>query len=272
MINEYKLPKVSIAVLILIAALCYTSFLWLGENPSYMYLNEVNHSPDPSHIFGTDNLGRDIFEMIWAGGAVSITIGISATLISSVIAVIYGTLSGISIRFIDGAMMRFTDILLSIPSILIIIFIQGILGESSILSLSIVIGLTSWMSISKVVRHEVRQIKNSDYILSSKLMGASIIHIIRMHMAPNFFPGIMFMIISNVGMSIATEATLSFMGLGLSQDVVSWGSMMALSERALLTNSWWVIVIPGFFLVTTVVCVTNIGEYIRSKNSIQYIT
>ena len=272
MLNDYKRPVISISILIVIIVLCYASPILIGGNTTYMYLADINQAPSGSHFFGTDNLGRDIFKMIWSGGMVSITIGFLATLVSSFIAIIYGTVSGMSNRFVDGALMRTTDIILSIPGILLVIFIQALTGPASVFSLSVVIGLTSWMNMSKLVRVEVHQIKNSDYILSARLMGASLPHVIRHHLMPNFLPSIMFMIITNIGAAMATEATLSFMGIGLSLDTVSWGSMMALSEKALLTNSWWVIIIPGLFLVTTIVCVTNIGEYVRSRNSINYIT
>lgn len=272
MLHNYKMPVVSISVLTIIIVLCYASPLWVGSDSTYMYLDQINQAPHMDHIFGTDNLGRDIFKMIWTGGAASITIGILATLISSFIAVIYGTISGVSNRYVDSILMRITEILLSIPSILIVIFLQAMLGNASIFSLALVIGLTSWMNISKMVRSEVHQIKNSDYILSARLMGAGLTHIINRHMLPNFFPSIMFMIISNIGTAMGTEATLSFLGLGLPLNTVSWGSMMSLSEKALLTNSWWIIIIPGLFLITTIICITNIGEYIRNKNSIGYIT
>lgn len=272
MIDDYKKPVISISILVVIIAMCYTSFIWSSDNPTYMYLDQVNQSPSFSHIFGTDNLGRDIFHMIWAGGISSITIGVIATLISSFIAVTYGTISGLSNRLIDSVLMRGTEILMSVPSILLVIFLQAMLGQANVISLSIVIGLTSWMSIAKIVRTEVHVIKNSDYALSAKLMGAKLPYIIRRHYLPNFFPSIMFMIVSNVGAAMATEATLSFLGIGLPLDVVSWGSMMVLSEKALLTNSWWIIFIPGLFLIITIVCITNIGEYVRNKNSIRYIT
>lgn len=272
MLSNYKRPVISIFILIIIITMCYVSPIWIGGNASYMHLDQINQAPSVSYLFGTDNLGRDIFKMIWSGGVMSITIGILSTLISSLIAILYGTISGLSNRFVDGAMMRTTDIILSIPGILLVIFMQALLGQTGVFFLSLVIGLTSWMNMAKMVRSEVQQIKNSDYILSARLMGANIPHIIRYHLIPNFLPSIMFMIITNIGAAMATEATLSFMGIGLSLDTVSWGSMMALSEKALLTNSWWIIIIPGLFLVTTIVCITNIGEYVRSRNSIDYIT
>lgn len=270
--ENLKKPVISMAVLTIIVILCYTSPIWVGDNPTYMHLNHVNQSPGAQHLLGTDNLGRDIFKMLWSGGISSITIGILATLVSSFIAVIYGSIAGMANKIIDSIFMRFTEILLSVPGILLVIFIQAMLGDANVFSLALVIGLTSWMNMAKIVRSEVHQIKNSDYVLSAGLMGAGLPHIIRVHLLPNFFPTIMFMVISNIGIAMTTEATLSFLGLGLPLDKVSWGSMMSLSEKALLTNSWWVIVIPGLMLIITIVCITNIGEYIRNRNSIRYIT
>ena len=160
-------------------------------------------------------------------------------------------------------MMRITEIMLTIPSILVIIFIQGIMGNGTVVSLAIVIGITSWMNIAKVVRAEVSQIKNSEYILAAKTMGGSFFHILKEHMVLNFIPAIMFMVVTNIGGAIGTEATLSFLGIGLPIEIISWGSMLSLSEGALLSNLWWIIIIPGVFLVITLLCITNIGNYLR---------
>ncbi len=104
-------------------------------------------------------MGRDIYSMIWYGGKISLFIGLFSTVISTVIGIVYGSISGSASELVDDAMMRFTEIILSIPSILIIISVQAILGNSNPVSMSIVIGITSWMNISKIVRTEVRQIK-----------------------------------------------------------------------------------------------------------------
>lgn len=123
------------------------------------------------------------------------------------------------------------------------------------------------MNISKVVRSEVRQIRNSDFVLASRLAGGKFFYILRKHLFPNFISSTMFMIVTNVSAAIGTEATLSFLGIGLPMEIISWGSMMSLSQKALLSNSWWIILIPGLFLVTTLVCITNVGEYIRLRNN-----
>lgn len=263
-------PYLSIIILGVILLACILNQYIMPYDPKYMYLKEVNQAPSLVHYFGTDTMGRDIFSMIWYGGKISLYIGGLATIISTSIAIVYGTISGISKQWLDDIMMRFTEIILSIPSILSVIFLQAIFGKGTATSLAIVIGITSWMNISKVVRSEVRQIRNSDYILAARLMEGNFFYLLYKHFIPNFFASILFMIITNIGQAIGTEATLSFLGIGLPINIISWGSLMSLSEKALLTNSWWIILIPGLFLVTVLVCITNIGEYMRIKNNREF--
>jgi peptide/nickel transport system permease protein len=208
-------------------------------------------------------MGRDIFKMIVHGGRVSLVIGLLASLIAAVIAIIYGGLAGLASRWLDNLLMRFTELLICIPSVLYVVSIQAVLGKPTLLSMAVVIGVTSWMNIAKIVRAEVRQLHNSEYIIAARLMGAKFPYILIKHLLPNFLPGIMFMLIYNVCSSIAAEATLSFLGLGMPPGSASWGALISLSQDALLTNSWWIVVIPSLFLITTLVCMTNIGEYMR---------
>lgn len=262
-----NMPYISIGILILIVLCCYFNKQVMNHDPKYMDLINSSLSPNKEFYFGTDSMGRDIFSMIWYGGKISLFIGILSTTISTFIGILYGSISGIASELIDDIMMRLTEIILSIPSILVIIFVQAILGKSTPISISIVIGITSWMNIAKVVRSEVRQIRNSEYILAAKTMGGSYIYIIYQHLVPNFISSIMFMAVTNIGTAIGTESTLSFLGIGLPLEIISWGSMLSLAEQSLLNNQWWVILIPGIFLVTTLVCITNIGNYIRKLNN-----
>ena len=192
-------------------------------------------------------------------------IGVLSTVISTFIAVVVGAFSGAAPGWLDNLVMRFTEIFLSIPSLLLVILLQAIMGKANVVSLSVVIGITSWTSIVKVVRTEVRQIRNSEYVIASRCMGGGFFHILWKHLAPNFISSIMFMVIMNVRTAIISESTLSFMGIGLPLEIVSWGSMLSLSEKALMTNSWWIILIPGIFLVGTLLCLTNIGNYMRKN-------
>lgn len=256
-------PWLSVIILGMIVVCCLFAEVLMTKNPTFLDLQNYNVAPNREFLFGTDSLGRDIFSGIWYGGRISIAIGFLATLLSTAIAVVYGSVSGVAPAWLDALMMRFTEIFLSVPSLLIVLFLQAILGEANVFSLSVVIGLTSWPGIAKVVRTEVRQLRSSEYILASKCMGGKFPHILRRHLAPNFIASIMFMVVMNVRGAITTEATLSFLGMGLPLEIISWGSMLSLAEKALLTRSWWVILIPGLFLVTLLMCLTNLGNYLR---------
>nr|WP_243259545.1 ABC transporter permease [Eubacterium sp. 1001713B170207_170306_E7] len=239
----------------------------MNHDPTYMDLANRAAPPGSQFYFGTDMMGRDVFSMIWYGGRISLFIGLAATALSTLIAVVYGSISGLSNEWIDDGMMRLTEIILSIPSILIVIFIQAIIGQTGPLTIAFVIGITSWMNISKIVRSEVRQIRNADYILAAKTMDGGFFYILRWHLLPNFVSSIMFMVVTNIGAAIGTEATLSFLGIGLPVEIISWGSMLSNADQALLSNDWWIILIPGLFLVVTLVCITDIGNYIRKRNN-----
>lgn len=261
-----KPPVISIAILGLIIIGCIICELFIPYDPSRMMLDQISMPPSAEHLFGTDTLGRDLFSVIWHGGRISIAVGLLATLISTIIAVVYGTAAGLASNKVDDLMMRFTEILLSIPQILMVIFIQAIWGDATITSISVVIGITGWMAVAKMVRSEVKQLRNAGFVMAARTMGAGFFYIMRKHLMPNFMSAIMFMIVTNIGSAIAMEATLSFMGLGLPTDIISWGSLMSLSQRAMLTGAWWMLLIPGVFLVVTLVCITDIGEYLRIRN------
>ena len=158
-----------------------------------------------------------------------------------------------------------TEFLLSIPNLLLVIFLQARLGKANVLSLSLVIGVTSWTSIAKVVRTEVRQLRSNEYVVAARCMGGGFFYILRKHLAPNFLSSIMFMVVMNIRSAIVEESTLSFMGIGLPLEIISWGSMLSLSEKALLTDGWWIILIPGAFLVVTLLAITGIGDYLRKE-------
>ena len=260
-----KMPVISLVILGLIVAGCLILPFVIGKDPSYMDLMNANQAPSRQFLFGTDTMGRDIFTMIWSGGRISLFIGCVSTLISTVIAILFGGLSGIAPQWADTLLMRFTEIFLSIPNLLLVILLQAILGKANVLSVSLVIGVTSWASIAKVVRTEVRQIRSSDYVTASRCMGGSFFFFFWRHLTPNFLPAIQFMVVMNVRSAIVAESTLSFMGMGLPLETVSWGSMLSLAEKALLTGSWWMILIPGGFLVITLMAMTEVGQFLQKE-------
>ena len=224
--NDFGKNKSSViagSILAVIVFACVFCRFFMTKDPTYMDLENCNISPNKEFFFGTDTMGRDIFSMILYGGRISLFIGLISTVLSTTIAVIYGSFSGIAPEWIDELMMRFTEILLSIPSILLIIFLQALAGKNSVVAITIVIGFTSWMNIAKMVRTEVRQLRESEYLIAAKCMGGSFWHILRVHL------------------------------------------LLSLSEKALMTNSWWIILIPGIVLVITLLCITELGEALRKN-------
>lgn len=260
-----QFPYVSMGILGILVLGCVFADIISSKDPAHFYLMSCTHAPNGEFWFGTDNLGRDLFSCIWHGGRVSLYIGVASTLLSTVIAVIYGAISGVASDMVDTVMMRFTEIFLSIPSLLLIVFIQAILGSATIYSIALVIGITSWCSIAKIVRTEVRQIWKSEYVIASKCMGGGFFHVLKHHLAPNFVSSIMFMVIMNIRSAIVAESTLSFMGIGLPLEVISWGSLLSLSNKALMTKAWWIILIPGFFLIILLISLTQIGNWLRKS-------
>lgn len=261
------MPVLSMLFLAVIALCCIFCEFIMTKNPSYMDLSNCSVAPCKEFLFGTDTMGRDIFSMIWYGGRISLFIGIVSTLISTVVAVIFGAVSGCAPKWLDTMLMRLTEIILSVPNLLIIILLQAILGKANVFSIAFVIGITSWTSIAKVVRTEVMQMRTCEYVTAAKCMGGGFFHILWRHLTPNFFSSIMFMVVMNIRSAIVAESTLSFMGIGLPLEVISWGSMLSLAEKALMTDAWWIILIPGIFLVVTLLCITTIGNYLRGETA-----
>ena len=262
-IGARKLPVLPCLFLaVLIAGCIFAEYLAPGD-PYRMDPAAVSLAPGDGHIFGTDTLGRDLFACVWHGGRISLTIGLLSMLITTCIAILYGTVSGVASDRIDDLMMRFSEILMSVPQILFVLFLTALAGGGNILSISVAIGVTGWMPIAKMIRSEVRRLRQMGFVMAARTMGAGFFYILRKHLMPNYMASVAYMIISGIGSAIAMEATLSFLGLGLPSNVISWGSLLSLSQNAALSGAWWLLLIPGAFLVFTILCFTELGEYMR---------
>ena len=202
-------PVLSWAILLLILLGCLFCDVIMTKDPTYMDLMNYNLAPNGEFLFGTDTMGRDIFSMIWYGGRISLFIGLLSTVISTAIAVVFGGISGIAPQWLDTLLMRLTEILLSVPNLLLVILLQAILGKPNVVTISVVIGVTSWTSIAKIVRTEVRQIRNSEYVIASRCMGGRFFHILWRHLAPNFVSSIMFMVVMTFELSFVAVCQLT---------------------------------------------------------------
>ena len=258
-------PVCSVVVLSLILLGCLSSEHIVNHDPEKFYLSHISQPPNGEFFFGTDSLGRDIYSIIWRGGRTSLLVGFLASGVATVIGVTWGCAAGMTSPIVDSLMMRTVELAQSVPALLSVLLLVSVMGKQNVFSISIVIGVTSWFTLARIVRGEVRQIRGSEYVLAARCMGGSFWHVTRKHLIPNFVSAILFAVISSVSLSMSMESTLSFLGLGLPMDVLSWGSMLALADRALLLNTWWVVVTPGLFLVVTLLCITGIGNYFRRE-------
>lgn len=214
--------------------------------------------PDRLHPFGTDQLGRDVFSRMVLGTRVSLLIGITAVGIALIIGLLLGSLAGYYGGAVDSAIMRFIDIMLCFPSFFLILAVVAIL-EPNITNVMIVIGLTSWMGVARLVRAEILTLKERDFILAAQAMGANTRRIIMRHLIPNSLGPVLVSATLGVGAAILVESALSFLGLGVQPPAPSWGNIL-LEGKETLGVAWWLLIFPGLAIFATVLSYNILGE------------
>ncbi|MCX5749516.1 MAG: ABC transporter permease [Candidatus Saganbacteria bacterium] len=218
-------------------------------------------APSAVHLFGTDDFGRDIFSRALYGARVSLAVGFIAVSIAVVLGLLFGAVAGFFGGFVDSVIMRFIDIMLSFPSIFLLLSIQVML-KPSIYNVMIVIGLTSWMGVARLVRAEILSVKERPYIDAAKAIGASNLRIIFRHVLPNAMHPVIVAGTLGIAGAILTESALSFLGLGVQPPYSSWGNMLQ-DSQAYLRDAWWMAFIPGCLILLTVLCIYLVGEGLR---------
>ncbi|KMY51751.1 ABC transporter permease [Peribacillus loiseleuriae] len=255
------------------ALLCYLLFLLLVTflapvltpyDPLSIGLAKTLQSPTSVHLFGTDELGRDVLTRLLYGGRVSLTVGAAAMMMALVIGAGFGVVSGFLGGVADRIMMRILDALISIPSILLMIGIQ-VLIPASLLSVVVIIGMTSWMPIARLIRTEILSLKGETFIQASVVVGASSSQLLTRHLLPQCLPTIIVMSISGVSHAILSEATLSFLGIGIPPHEPSWGNMLMGAQSYLLSGAWWIALFPGILITCTVLAVTYLGDVLQDR-------
>lgn len=218
-------------------------------------------APSFVHPLGTDDFGRDILSRVLFGARVSLTVGLVAVSISVILGSFFGVIAGYFGGMVDSVLMRFTDVMLCFPTIFLILAVQVMLTPN-IYNVMIVIGVTSWMGVARLVRSEVLSVKQRPYVEAARAIGASDLRIMFRHVLPNsFFPVIVAGTLGIAG-AILTESALSFLGLGVQPPYASWGNMLQ-DSQAYMRDAPWMAIVPGCLILITVLSIYFTGEGIR---------
>ena len=224
-------------------------------------LQNANQPPSWSHWFGTDDLGRDMFVRTWKGAQISLFVGVMAALIDLVIGVIYGGIMGYYGGKVDEVMNRIAEILYAIPYLLVVILLLVVM-EPSLTTIIIAMSITGWINMAWIVRGQIMQLKNQEYALASRALGAGNMRILFRHLIPNAIGPIFVTPPLTVPSAIFTEAFLSFLGLGVQSPVASWGTMLNDGINA-IQNYPWRELFPALFLSLTMFAFNVFGDGLR---------
>ena len=220
-----------------------------------------NLAPSWAHLMGTDKFGRDIFSRVLYGSRISLTIGFIAVGISVTLGTLVGALSGYFGGWVDTLLMRFTDMMLSFPRLVLLIVVIALFSPSIWLVVG-VLGLTGWMGTARLVRGEVLSLREREFIQAARALGMGDARIIFRHIIPNTMAPVIVSATLGIGQTILTEASLSFLGLGVQPPTPSWGNMVADGRDALI-DAWWIATFPGIAIVVTVIAFNLLGDGLR---------
>ena len=222
---------------------------------------QAHLAPSPDHWLGTDQFGRDLLSRVIYGARISLTIGFVAVAIAIVLGSLLGAIAGYLGGAIDSALMRFTDMVMAFPRLVLLIMIIA-LFEPSLTIIILVLGLTQWPGTARLVRGEVLSLREQEYVEAARALGFGRARIILRHLLPNVMAPVIVAATLGIGNTIVLEAGLSFLGMGIQPPTPSWGTLVA-DGRPNLIGAWWVATFPGLAIVMTVVAFNLVGDGLR---------
>ncbi|NFD78787.1 ABC transporter permease [Clostridium botulinum] len=255
--KENKLGYISLFIILILVLFSTFSFL-SPYDPNKIDLSNKLVNPSLKHLFGTDEMGRDYFTRSLYGGRASLMVGFISMIISTALGTLIGTFSGYVGGKIDNIIMRIIDILMCIPTFFLILIINAYL-KPGIENIIIIIGLFGWMDIARIVRSQALSLKEREYVLCSKALGAPNKRIVFKHIIPNVIPSVMVASTINIASAILTESSLSFLGLGVRAPNSSWGSMLQ-NAQGFISSAPYLAIFPGLFILFTVLSFNILGD------------
>lgn len=252
-----------IGLVILLVLVFFAVFAeWVAPyNYAAQNLADRFHSPDMQHLFGTDNLGRDIFSRVVHGTRISLVVGIASVCLSAAIGIILGAIAGFYGGLFDNILMRIMDVLLAIPSLLLAISIAATLG-TGMQNLILAIGLGAAPGYARIVRASILSLKDQEFVEAARSIGASDFRIITSHILPNCLAPIIVQMTLGVASAILSTASLSFIGLGIAPPTPEWGSMLS-AGRQYIRDAWYIVMFPGLAIVVTIFGLNMFGDGLR---------
>jgi peptide/nickel transport system permease protein len=248
--------------LIALLILCALTAQWMAPyDPILQALNDRLLPPSPHHWMGTDQYGRDVLSRLLYGSRVSLAVGLVAVSIYIFIGTFVGSVAGYYGGWLDAVLMRLVDILLCIPTFFLILMVIAFVGPS-ILNIMVIIGITSWTDVARLVRGEILSLKEREFIQAARVIGMSDTRIIFRHLLPNALGPVLVVATLGIGGAILVESSLSFLGLGVQPPTPSWGNMLE-EGKDHLTDAWWLITFPGLAIFLTVLGYNLLGEGLR---------
>ncbi|MGM9923222.1 MAG: ABC transporter permease [Bacillus sp. (in: firmicutes)] len=258
-LRKNKLAMVGLILITILIIMAIIGPHLNGYNYHEQDFTKKNLKPNSEHWFGTDSSGRDLFTRAWYGARVSLFIGIMAALIDLIIGVIYGGIAGLKGGRVDNAMMRIAEVLYSIPYLLMVILMMVVL-KPGILPIILALTITGWVQMSRLVRGQVLQLKEYEFVHAAEAAGAKTAWTLRKHLVPNSMGPIIVNMTLTVPTAIFAEATLSFLGLGIQPPQASWGSLASDALGSILIGNFYQLGIPALLISLTMFAFNVLGD------------
>ena len=255
------LSKAGFIIIVVVFLLAMLAPLIAPYDPDEINVKAILIEPTWQHWMGTDGLGRDVLSRMLFGGRISLLVGLVAVGISTVIGIILGAIAGYYRGWVDTVIMRLVDVMLSIPSFFLILAVIAFLTPS-IINVMIVIGLTSWMGVTRLVRAEFLSLSGREFVQASRALGAKDTRLIFTHLLPNSLTPIIVSSVLGVAGAVLMESGLSFLGLGVQAPQASWGNILT-DGKDYIQFAWWLSLFPGLAILITVLGYNLLGEGLR---------
>lgn len=259
--NGAAVAGLAILVPILLATVTYE--LWWPYNPNDIDLLAINKGPSPEHWMGSDGVGRDVMARLLQGGRTSLLVASVSMAISTIIGFLVGAVAGFAGRLVDGTAMRLVDLAMTLPPVIFLLVLASIAG-TGVGPTILVISLLSWPVLSRMVRSRLLELRERDFVVASRGMGAGLWHLLFRHGLPNTIDILVVYATLQVAGGILLEAGLSFLGLGVTPPEASWGNMLNSARSVLVLENYpWQWMFPGAVLVITVLAINFVGDGLR---------